>query len=140
MPTKVEIIFEHEIDPNRLERLLRKRIIGSKPTLDFSVSVIDDSGESLPLENTDITQLSIYALPLKSRTIRVLTDAAMDDGHGRVVPRPDKSIHTIAELTHKNARELMKYFDFGKVALKDVRAALAKFGLSLEGEQNSFLM
>jgi hypothetical protein len=137
MPTKLEILFEDEIDIGRLERLAKKRIIGTKPILDFSVTIVDDSGEPLPLNSADISKLSIYALPLKNRTIRVLTEAAMNDGHGRTVVRPDKNIRTVAELTRKNARELMQYFDFGAVALKDVRDALAKFGLALEGEQDS---
>lgn len=137
MPTKVEILFVDEIDIGRLDKLLKDHVITEKPILDYSISLVDDIGEALPLSQEDITQLSIYALPLKSRTIRVLTQAHMNNCNGVCERRSDKDITTVAELARKNARELLRYFEFGQSALADVRQALVKFGLSLEGEQDS---
>lgn len=137
MPTKVEILFEHEIDKGRLDKLLRDHIISGKSVLDYSIELVDDSGEPLPVSELDVLKLSIYSLPLSGRTIRVLTSAHMNNCHGVCERRGDKDITTVAELVRKNARELLKYFDFGPAALTDVRCALAKFGLSLEGEQDS---
>lgn len=137
MPTRVEILFEQEIDTDRLNKLLQDHVIRERSVLDYSISLIDDSGETLPLSIVDVTRLSIYALPIKNRTARVLTEARMNNCHGVCVRRTDKDILTVGQLVGKNARELLKYFEFGTSALADVRDALAKFGLHLENEQKS---
>lgn len=132
MPTKVVILFEQDIDICRLDKLLQAHIVDERWAAGYTMSLVDNGEDLLP--KVDVAKLSIYALPIKNRTARVLAEARMNNCNGVCVRRPDKDIATIGQLTRKNARELLKYFEFGMSALADVRVALANYGLHLENE------
>lgn len=137
MPTKVEIVFAADQDSDALIKLLQKYVIKEKPLLDFSVSLIDVSGEPVRLSKADATSLSLYALPLRSRTRNALVEAHWHNRQGVYVRREDKDIHTIGELCRKNVTELKKYYNIGTSAIADIRQALASVGLSLQGEEKT---
>ncbi len=137
MPTKVVIVFESDQDTNALIRLLKKYVIKGKSLLDFSVSLIDISGEPIRLSNSDTHSLSIYALPLRSRTRNALLEAHLHNRVGVYERREDKDIHTIGQLCRKNVNELKKYYDIGKSAIADIRHALDSIGLCLQGEEKT---
>jgi len=60
--------------------------------------------------------MSVYELTLSSRTHTCLSRA---------------DIHTIGQLIVKKDHELLKYRNFGKKCLAEVKTELAKFGLDL---------
>ncbi len=139
MPTKVEIVFEADQDTDALIKLLQKYVIKEKPLLDFSVCLVDISGEPVRLSTADTRNLSIYALPLRSRTRNALVEAHWHNRQAVYVRREDKDIQTIGELCQKNVTELKKYYDIGKSAIEDIRQALASVGLSLLGEEKPLI-
>ncbi|MFO0863000.1 MAG: DNA-directed RNA polymerase subunit alpha C-terminal domain-containing protein [Candidatus Saccharibacteria bacterium] len=134
MPTKVEIVFQGEQDTDALIKLLQKYVLKDKPLLDFSVCHVDDTGEPIRISRSDSANMSIYLLPLKSRTRNALLEAYWHNAQGIYVRREDKDIQTIGELSRKTELELKKYYNIGKSAIADIRQALASVGLSLEGE------
>lgn len=134
MPTKAEIVFQDEQDTDALIKLLQKYVIKEKPLLDFSVCHIDDMGEPIRISRSESANMSIYLLPLRSRTRNALLEAHWHNGQGVYVRREDKDIQTIGELSRKTELELKKYYDIGKSAISDIRQALASVGLSLQGE------